>query len=239
MIDLTVLLPHRDAPEDVLRLVPQIGLVLARRERPFEIVCIDDGSELSSLRSLERFAQQTPSLRLLHLDHAGGLSAALTVGIAAARGELVAVIESSGQYLPEQIPWLVERLARADLVFGRRQRSRPAKLVQAVAQLPRRLLLGLEARDPDCLFWAARREAVAGLDLAPGMHRLLGSLVATRGYRVAEMHVDHNSAAAGQSFADTHPSLGNLLAAWWQRRNWRPYSVTELGTVAETRRLAA
>jgi hypothetical protein len=136
------------------------------------------------------------------------------------------------------LPWLLERLSRADLVLGRRQSSRSAKLQQAAMQLPRRLLLGLEVRDPDCLFWAARREAITGLDLQPGMHRFLGSMVTTRGFRVAEIHVDHQAGCGGQ-WPDSRPSLGNLLCAWWQRRNGRPYCVAEVGIESTDRRRAA
>ncbi len=231
MIHLTILIPQRDAAEEVVRLVPQLARVLVRAEQPYEMICIDDGSELSSARALQRLHDQSPVLRFLRLDRPAGLSAALTAGIAAARGELVVAIEASGQYFPEQIPWLLERLARADLVLGRRQYLRSVKLRQAALQLPRRLLLGLEVRDPDCLFWAARREAIAGLDLQPGMHRFLGSLVTTRGFRAAEIHVDHQPVADGSKW-EAHPSLGNLLCTWWQRRNWRPYCVEEVG--AET-----
>ncbi len=239
MIDLSILIPHRDQADDLGRLVPQLVKLLQHRERPFEIVCIDDASDSSTVRTLERLQRHTPALRVMRLSQPAGLSAALTVGIAAARGELLAAIECSGQYLPEQIPWLIERLARADLVFGRRQSSRPAKLMLGLMQLPRRALLGLEARDPDCLLWAARREAVAGFELAPGMHRFLGSLVTTRGYRVAEMHIDHHAELAARCWTDTRPSLGNLLATWWQRRKWRAYAVTEVGLETSQQRRAA
>lgn len=239
MIHLSILIPQRDAAHEVERLVPLLERTLKGRERPYEIVCIDDGSEISALRALDRLRRQTAALRLLRLDRSSGLSAALTAGIAAARGELVATIEASGQYLPEQIPWLLERLARADLVFGRRQVIRPMKLLRGALQLPRRLLLGVEARDPDCLFWAARREAIAGLELSPGMHRFLGSLVTTRGFRVAEIHIDHYPERASQGWHDASPSPGNLLAAWWQRRHWRPYAVEEIGTESAMKKRAA
>jgi glycosyltransferase involved in cell wall biosynthesis len=236
MIDVTVLIPQREATEDVARLLPRLKRVLAQRERPCEIICIDDGSGTPCLSAL-RLLCQTTSVRLLRLDRPAGLSAALTAGIAAAQGEVVVAIEASGQYEPEQIPWLLERLARADLVLGRRQVERSIKLRQALLQLPRRLLLGLEVRDPDCLFWAARREAIAGLDLQPGMHRFLGSLVTTRGYRVAEIHVDHQPIRS--RWDDSQPSLGNLFSVWWQRRRWRPYSVEEVATDSTAQQRAA
>jgi hypothetical protein len=49
------------------------------------------------------------------------------------------------------------------------------------------------------------------------MHRFLGSLVTTRGYRVAEIHVDHRPEAAATIGRDGWPSLRNLLAVLAQR----------------------
>jgi glycosyltransferase involved in cell wall biosynthesis len=237
MIHLTVLIPIRDEVDDVERLLPRLVRVLDQGERPYEIICIDDGSAPSMLAALRQLQRRTHSLRLLRLDRRSGLSAALGAGIAAARGDVVVAIEASGQYLPEQVPWLIERLARADVVFGRRHSLRSAKLWQSLVQLPRRLLLGLEARDPDCLFWAARREAIAGVDLQAGMHRFLGSLVNTRGFRVAEIHVDHQPLTA-DPWRET-ASVGNLLYVWWQRRNWRAYEVLEVRDETAIRRAAA
>lgn len=226
MIQLSVLIPHRDSPEQIERLLRPLVRQLDRRERAYEVICIHDGAELG--RSLDRLRLQMPTVRLLKLDRPCGVSAALSVGISASQGELVVAMEASGQYLPEQIPWLIERLARADLVFGRRHASRGTRLAMTAMQVPRRLLLGLEVRDPDCLFWAARREAVAGLELAPGMHRFLGSLVTTRGFRVAEIHVDHHPGGDPYVRRESHASAGNLLAVWWERKNWRPYAATEI-----------
>ena len=234
---LTVLIPHREAAEEVERLAVVLARLLERRERPYEIVCVDDGSSIDHVRHLQRLRREISSLRLLRLDRPSGLSAALSAGIAAARGEVIVAFEASRQYVPEQIPWLIERLARADLVIGRRHRSRTAKLWHATLQLPRRWLLGLEVRDPDCLFWAARREAVAGLDMSPGMHRFLASLVTTRGFRVAEMHVDHQPAGSS-AWNEPRCALGNLLAVWWHRRNFRSFTVEELGA-ANSHRAAA
>ncbi len=109
-------------------------------------------------------------------------------------------------------------LNRADLVFGRRRRSRLAKWWLALRLLPRRLLLGLDIRDPDCLFWAARREALQEVMLTRGMHRFLAAQVSQHGFRVSETHVDHRRAPwpRGQSRC---PGAINLLTLWWRQRN--------------------
>lgn len=223
---LSAIIPHRGATDDLLRQAPRVAEGLRGLGRPFEIILVEDGPPNEDDAWRQALQVAVPGLRLLGLDRPSGLSAALSAGIAAARGEIIVAIEAGEQYRPEQIAWLVERLSRADLVCGRRQRPRWSKTWLAVAQLPRRLLLGLEARDPDCLFWAARREAVERLTLTAGMHRFVAPLVAARGYRVSEIYVDHREVPSSRN-GGLPLAAGNLLCAWWQRRQMRPCEARE------------
>ena len=70
---------------------------------------------------------------------------------------MLIAIDPGGCYPAEQIPSLIDWLRRADMVVGRRRRFGITKLRERIARIPRWLLLGLEAHDPDCLFWVARR----------------------------------------------------------------------------------
>jgi glycosyltransferase involved in cell wall biosynthesis len=228
MVQFSILIPQRNAGQVLATLVRQLDRQLAREGKLYEIICIDDASDQAMNDKLAELRAEHAALRVVKLKRTSGFSAALTVGIQAAQGEIVVLCEPSGQYRVEQIAHLVERLARADLVCGRRQRGRLAKMLLALAQAPRRLLLGLEVRDPDCLFWAARREALAGIELLPGMHRFLGSLVTTRGFRVTEMHVDHTPGSRYRIGLEGWPRLGNLLMTWWQRRSYRNVEASEL-----------
>jgi glycosyltransferase involved in cell wall biosynthesis len=221
MVHCSILIPQQGAADEVACLVPQLDQLMRLRGKPYEVLCIDDASPAEQWQTLVRLRAEYPSLRLLRMQSASGASAAMAAGIEAARGENVVLIEASRQYRVEQIPVLLERLSRADLVVGRRQTGRFKKWLLALTQTPRRLLLGLEVRDPDCLFWAARSEAVDGLELLPGMHRFLGSLVTTRGFRVTEIHVDHTRGCGYHVGREAWPRLGNLLVVWWQRQNWR------------------
>jgi hypothetical protein len=141
-----------------------------------------------------------------------------------------------GPYLPSQIPSLVAGLNRADLVVGRRRRTGLAKLMHRIGRIPRWLLLGLDAHDPDCLFWAARCEALAGISLARGMGRYLPWLVARRGFRVCEQYVQHSG--AHHRLQDLAPNPLDLLAAWWLcRRSHDIQSAREVSPLGEQPRL--
>ncbi len=227
MVQLTVLIPARNPGEELARQLPEVVRAASALAETFEILGIDDGSNFEPLQVWRLLLTQYPQLRVVRLEKPLGLSAALAAGIAAARGEHVVAMEPGPRYLPEQLAWLVERLSRADLVHGRRRRTHFQRFCQAFVMWPRRMLLGLEARDPDCLFWAARREALAGVELGHGLHRFLPSLVGMRGFRTCEITVDHRPARCptGQR---SFPSLGNLLAVWWLGRQVQHPPATEL-----------
>jgi hypothetical protein len=170
---------------------------------------------------------------------------AIVAGLRAARGEVVVIIEPGERYPVTQLPALLRALSRADFVCGRRRRRGWPKLLERVGRLPRWLFLGLDGRDPDCFFWAARREVFNGLPLAPRFVRYLPSLVARQGFRVDSLYVDERTAlqpadaATARPTADVpHVAPANLFAAWWAcyklRRAERAESVVH-GQAADAR----
>lgn len=226
MIDITVLIPQRGAADAVARQLPTLYRALEALRKSYELMVIDDASDEATQRELAVLQQRHDDLRVVTLDRPSGLSAALSAGLAAARGRELLVIEAGERYAANQIGRLLADLARADLVCGCRRRTGLAKFWHRLGRIPRWLLLGLDARDPDCLFWAARSEALAGIQLTRGMYRYISSFVAMRGFRVTEFLVAPQS--GGRPLGDGWPNPGDLLCAWWLARRWRNYAVCEL-----------
>ena len=217
MVHYSVIMPQRNAAAEVERRLGELYAVLAALGKPYEIICVDDGSTAENRERLKALSNAHPSLQLI-FEPAAGLSAALGAGIAAARGEIAIVLEAGGQYPVAEIATLIGRLTRVDAVFGCRRLSAPRRALRRLAQLPRRLLFAQAVRDADCLFWAARHEALAGLTLSRGMHRHLPGLIARRGFRVGEIHVEHQAAAPRTISREPWPNPRALLAAWRLRR---------------------
>lgn len=212
----SIVIPVQGRAAAVGQQIEEICAVFQQRRASHEVLCVLANGAAEGETPLPELLRRLPSLRVLE-SAARGTSAALAAGIAAAQGDVVVAIEAGQQYLPEQIPWLLERLARADFVMGRRQRPRLRKTWLALRLLPRQMLLGFDSRDPECLFWAARREAVHDIPLPPEMHRFLPSLVSMRGYRVGEIYVDHRRGNAAPWW-ESRPRPGLLLSAWWRHR---------------------
>jgi glycosyltransferase involved in cell wall biosynthesis len=226
MIRYSVIIPQHNRADEVRRQLPSLAAALSQFNEPYEIIIVDDGSDQADLRLLEKLLSEVHSLRLLRLDHSGGVSVALSAGIRACRGEIIMAIEPGEAYPPQQIATLVEGLHRADFLAGRRRQTGAAKIMHRITRLPRWFLLGLDGHDPDCLFWAARREVFTDITLPVGSARYLPALIARRGFRACELFVEHHGDR--RPLQDVRPNLGDLLAAWWQCRRWRSQTAYEL-----------
>lgn len=219
MIRYSVLIPERDAGREIAHQLPRLCALFDRLAAPYEILCIDDASGSETQSILQSMLPEQPALRLWRLDAPAGASVAVSTGIAAAQGEIIIAIEPGQRYAVEHIPQLLYRLSRLDLVYVRPRLNGWRKFWHRLTRIPRAVLFGLEVRQPDRLFWAARREAVAGIGLGRGMRRYLPWLVARRGFRVGDIYIEEG--ASGPPIHDSRPNPWGLFAAWWACRRWR------------------
>jgi dolichol-phosphate mannosyltransferase len=226
MIRYSVIIPQQDRADEVRRQLPALTATLDALGAPYEVIVVDDGSCAATLRLLEQLLAESHCLRLLRLEQPGGVSVSLSAGIRAARGEVLIAMEPGLGYAPAQIPALLMLLHRGDFVAGRRRKFGIAKFWHRISRIPRGLLLGLDGHDPDCLFWAARREVFNDLTLTVGMARYLPALVLKRGFRVCELYVERSGDA--RALPDVGANPGDLLAAWWHGRRWRSSQACEV-----------
>jgi glycosyltransferase involved in cell wall biosynthesis len=92
-----------------------VDSILAQTYRDFEFVVVDDGSTDETPSILQSYARADPRLRILR-GAGRGIVAALTQGIAAARGRLIARMDSDDIALPTRLQRQVAFLnARPDI----------------------------------------------------------------------------------------------------------------------------
>jgi len=112
----SVVLPTRDRAG----LLPEaVASVLAQSRADLELIVVDDGSTDDTARVVAAFAD--PRVRYLRQDPRG-IGAAMNAGIAAARGELVARIDSDDRWLPALLAKqaaVLETRSEVDLVYAK------------------------------------------------------------------------------------------------------------------------
>ena len=198
---LTVLVPAYNEAESLPELVAAIGVELAKVVGGTEILIIDDGSSDGTLELLRGIAAGNPLVQVISFRRNYGKSAALAVGFAEARGEVIITMDADLQDDPAEIPRLLLRLDEGyDVVSGWKQnrqdpimKTMPSKLFNAVTSAA----CGLRLHDFNCGLKAWRREAARSLEVYGELHRYLPALSHLQGFKVTELPVRHHARRYG------------------------------------------
>jgi dolichol-phosphate mannosyltransferase len=199
----SLVLPVYDERDNLAPIICEIEATLQGIEH--EIIAVDDGSSDGSLDELVRLRKEFSSLRVVTLGKHVGQSAAFAAGFDAARGEIVATMDSDGQNDPADVPELVQLLQSNisyDAVAGYRANRADSgwkRLQSLIANRARNLITGDSIRDTGCSLKAVRKDALAGLPRFNGMHRFLATLIRLQGGTVIEVPVSHRPRLSGNS----------------------------------------
>ena len=200
---ISVVVPIRNEARSVALLHDELRAALEPLGRPWEVVFVDDGSTDGSFGALTRLHAAEPNVRVVRLRRNFGKSAALAAGFAQAEGEVVITIDGDGQDDPAEIPRLLAKLDEGfDLVSGWKARRRDPLHRRVLSRLFNRvtsLMSGIRLHDMNCGLKAYRAEVVRGLRIYGELHRFIPVLAHYRGYRIAELPVNHRPREHGRS----------------------------------------
>jgi glycosyltransferase involved in cell wall biosynthesis len=202
-IDLSVLIPLFNEKENLPPLAERLKEVLQGTGRSWEIVFVDDGSDDGSFAVLQSLAAGDPRIRVIQFRRNFGKSAAMSAGFAIVRGALVITMDADLQDDPREIPALIKMLDEGqDLVSGWRFRRQDRFIKKHTSRIYNRTtaaLSGLRLHDFNCGLKAFRREVMEDVPLYGELHRYIPVLAHWKGYKVAELKVEHHPRAFGMS----------------------------------------
>ncbi|MEX0712409.1 MAG: glycosyltransferase family 2 protein [Pirellulales bacterium] len=121
-LPLTVLLPAFNEEQAIRRVLAEVVEALGDEPEPYEIVVVDDASTDRTAELAEQFAAdcwQCP-VRVIRCPVNRGAGAARKVGIRAAQGEVVVMLDADGSYPASAIRELLQFFPAFDQVNGAR-----------------------------------------------------------------------------------------------------------------------
>ena len=203
--ELSIVIPVYNE-EDVLPL-------LAARLRPvadglgatYEVITVDDGSDDLSPAVLQRLMRDWPQLRIVRLRANAGHQAAISAGLASARGDYVVTLDADLQDPPEVIPEMLTqaRTQRADVVYGvRSDRSSDSAFKRLSAKAfyrVIRVLSGTHAQVDAGDYRLMSRATVNAINSLPEHHRVLRFVVPALGFPSTSVTYRRDERAAGSS----------------------------------------
>src|SRR6478672_5474896 len=202
--ELSIVIPVYNE-EDVLPLLAdRLRPVADGLDATYEVITVDDGSTDQSPVVLQRLLREWPQLRVVRLRANAGHQAAISAGLAAARGDYVVTLDADLQDPPEVIPeMLAAARSGADVVYGiRSDRSTDSAFKRLSAKGFYRLiraLSGTHAQVDAGDYRLMSRATVDAITALPEHHRVLRFVVPALGFPSDSVPYRRDERAAGRS----------------------------------------
>ncbi len=235
---ISVVIPIKDERDNIPLLMSQLLKFFDVRPEsktaPFELMFVDDGSTDGSESLLDECMRQSEVVRVIHLDHNHGQTAAFDAGFRQANGELIATMDGDLQYDPNDFAKLLPLIKEFDLVCGRRA-ARHDNMVRrwssTIANQVRNWVVHDGIADTGCSLKIFRRAVVERMPLFKNMHRFFPAVAKMYGFTVAEVPVQHFPRKHGMSKYGVgnrlFVGLYDLFAVRWMQKRCLNYQMRE------------
>lgn len=201
---LSVVVPVHNEADVIPTLLNRLVLVCRQLGTTVELLFVDDGSRDNSVALLLQARRRHQDIRVLQLSRNFGKEAAVTAGLAHARGDAVVLMDADLQDPPELIPDMVAQWRKgADVVLmKRRSRSGESWLKRVTASLFYRLInrisdapIPVDTGD----FRLMSRRTVEALNRLPERNRYLKGMFAWVGMPTVTLEFDRDPRVAGNT----------------------------------------
>ncbi|MAO01792.1 MAG: glycosyltransferase [Flavobacteriales bacterium] len=202
-MNISVLVPLLNEEDSLNELCSWIDKVMKESNFSYEVLLIDDGSKDKSWKIIEDINKKNKNIKGIKFRRNYGKSAALNIGFAKAKGDVVITMDADLQDSPDEIPELYNKIINKDydLVSGWKKKrydpltkTIPTKLFNWAA----RKASGIYLHDFNCGLKAYKNTVVKSIELHGEMHRYIPVLAKWAGFsKIAEKVVKHQARKYG------------------------------------------
>ncbi len=230
----SVVIPLKNEAHNITGLIQELEPVMTRLNKPWELICIDDGSTDGTRQVLGKLLKDKPYLRILIFKQNYGQSSAFQAGFKAARGEFVITLDGDGQNDPADIPRLVDLIQDCDLACGIRAKRKDTlskRWISKFGNFFRKKLCQDGIQDTGCSLKVYRKTCLDQIKMYHGLHRFLPALFHIEGFRIKETPVNHRERLKGKSnyhfFNRSFNTVADLWVVYWMRKRHLKYQIEQ------------
>jgi glycosyltransferase involved in cell wall biosynthesis len=199
-VKISVVVPAYNEAENIPVLMEEFSKMFNSSRMYGEVILVDDGSSDGTFQKAKECQQKYNFLRVVAHRRNQGLTDALMTGFSIARGRIFVFWPADLQYLPQDIPKLIDRIDGGyDVVCGWKHGSYGIKrLVSSIYNLMSRVMFRVKVHDLNSVK-AFRREVMDDVPLRKDWHRYMVVMAADKGYKIGEVKVSVYPRKFGQS----------------------------------------
>ena len=202
-MNISIVIPLFNEEDSLKELCLWIEDVMNKNKFSYEIILIDDGSDDTSWKEIERLNSKNPNIKGVKFRRNYGKSAALNIGFLKAKGDVVITMDADLQDSPDEIPKLYEKVYKKgfDLVSGWKKerydpisKTVPTKLFNWAA----RKASGIYLHDFNCGLKAYNKNVIKNIEVYGEMHRYIPMIAKWSGFsNITEQVVKHQKRKYG------------------------------------------
>lgn len=195
----SIVVPAMNEEGNIAELCRLCDEMFRQADFPGELVIVDDGSTDGTLAVIRQQCQKYDFVVCRSHARNRGLTAALQTGFAAARGDVYVFYPADLQFLPEDIPAMIDKIREgADLVAGWKQGDYSKQFISGIYNWLSRKIFGVKVHDMNSVK-AFRAEVVRGQFLRREWHRYIVVMAADAGFVIDEVKVTLHERQWGES----------------------------------------
>ncbi len=229
---ISIVIPCYNEEQSLDKLFREIKSSMAAIKKSYEIIFIDDGSNDSSFKILEKiYNSNKNTVKVIKLKRNFGQTFSWYVGFKQAKGEFVVTMDCDLQNDPRDIKKLMDEIKKGyDVVSGwryNRQDVLSKKFYSSISNFIRRNIIEDNIHDAGCSLKIYRKELLDGVELYGEMHRYITSILQLRGAKIGEVKVNHRKRLYGKSKYNYLRLVKGLLDLMFIKF-WSSYSLRPL-----------
>lgn len=200
---ISIVIPVFNEQDSLVALHGELMNVAQSANLTMEIIFVDDGSSDGSWNVIRELADRHPDVHGIRFRRNFGKAAALSAGFGAARGDVILTLDADLQDDPAEIPNFLNKLNEGyDVVSGWKKKrldpwhkTWPSLVFNGMVSW----LTGVSLHDHNCGMKCYRAEVFREIRLYGELHRFIPVLAAARGFKVAELAINHRERKFGYS----------------------------------------
>lgn len=201
--DVSIVVPFYNEEDSLAELAAEIRQTMTALNTDYEIIFVDDGSTDRGAGVVRKLCASNPQVRLIRFNRNFGKAAALSAGLAHARGQVIITMDGDLQDDPNEIGRMLDEIDNGyDVISGWKKKrldpldkTFPSRIFNWLV----RVTFQLDLHDINCGFKAYTREAAKSLHLYGELHRFTPALLHGLGFTVKELPVNHRPRRYGSS----------------------------------------